>query len=368
MKHKQVFLDLVRAGLWEKEIQLMPYGDIDFNVVFKLAEEQSVIGLVTAGLEHITDVKLPQQVVYAFIGATLRLEKRNRGMNDFINVMVKEFRDKDIFAVIVKGQGIAQCYEKPLWRAAGDVDFLMDESGFTKAKQINGFLDYSKNKEYDKREHIGVNISSWEVEIHLNQDCGLSNRMDKVIREVQNDIFQNGGVRCWNNNGTDVYLPSVDNDVIIIFTHFLKHFYKEGLGIRQICDWCRLLYTYKDSLNYGLLESRISKMRLMSEWKAFASYAVQYLGMPVEAMPFYEKEKKWERKAEKIQRFVIRVGNMGHNRGSAHNKTFVIRKSLAFSRRISDVINHFSIFPLDSMRFFPNIIFNGLRLAAKGIG
>lgn len=59
---------------------------------------------------------------------------------------------------------------------------------------------------------------------------------------------------------------------------------------------------------------------------------------------------------------------MGHNRGSAYDKTFVIRKSLAFSRRISDVINHFSIFPLDSMRFFPNIIFNGLRLAAKGIG
>lgn len=191
-----------------------------------MAEEQSVIGIVSSGLEHITDVKIPQQVIFTFVGATLHIEKRNIGMNGFINVMMKEFRDKDIFAVIVKGQGISQCYEKPLWRAAGDVDFLMDKTSFEKAKQINGILDHSRIKEYDKREHIGVNISSWEVEIHSNQDSGLSNRMDKVIREVQNDIFQNGGVRCWNNNGTDVYLPSANNDVIIIFTHFLKHYFK----------------------------------------------------------------------------------------------------------------------------------------------
>ena len=307
-------------------------------------------------------------MIFTFVGATLHIEKRNIGMNGFINVMMKEFRDKDIFAVIVKGQGISQCYEKPLWRAAGDVDFLMDKTSFEKAKQINGILDHSRIKEYDKREHIGVNISSWEVEIHSNQDSGLSNRMDKVIREVQNDIFQNGGVRCWNNNGTDVYLPSANNDVIIIFTHFLKNFYKEGLGIRQICDWCRLMWTYKDSLNYNLLESRIMRAGLMSEWKAFGALAVKYLGMPVEAMPFYEQGEKWERKAEKIHRFVIRVGNMGHNRGGANNKSFVIRKTMTLSRRISDILNHFTIFPLDSLRFFPYIIINGLRLAAKGIG
>ena len=61
---------------------------------------------------------------------------------------------------------------------------------------------------------------------------------------------------------------------------------EEGVGLRQVCDWCRLLWTYKDSLNYGLLEQRIKRAGLMSEWKAFGAYAVDYLGMPVEAIPF----------------------------------------------------------------------------------
>ena len=37
------FFTLVRAGLWEKEVRLVPYGDIDFAEVFRLAEEQSLL-------------------------------------------------------------------------------------------------------------------------------------------------------------------------------------------------------------------------------------------------------------------------------------------------------------------------------------
>ena len=85
-----------------------------------------------------------------------------------------------------------------------------------------------------------------------------------------------------------LFLPSPDNDVFFLFTHFIKHFYKEGMNLRQICDWCRLLWTFKDSLNRGLLEKRIRKVGLMSEWKAFAALAVDSFGMPAETMPMYD--------------------------------------------------------------------------------
>lgn len=54
------FLELVKAGLWEKDVCLPSFGDIDFNCVYQLAKQQSVEGLVAAGLEHVKDVKLPQ--------------------------------------------------------------------------------------------------------------------------------------------------------------------------------------------------------------------------------------------------------------------------------------------------------------------
>lgn len=49
-KVEQAFFALVRAGLWEQEVQLAPYSEIDFAEVLRLSEEQSVVGLVAAGI------------------------------------------------------------------------------------------------------------------------------------------------------------------------------------------------------------------------------------------------------------------------------------------------------------------------------
>ena len=83
-------------------------------------------------------------------------------------------------------------------------------------------------------------------------------------------------MRVWKNDGADVPLPSPDNDVIIVFTHFLQHFFVGGVGLRQICDWCRLLWTYRDSIDRGLLERRLKEMGIVSEWQAFGAFVVEY--------------------------------------------------------------------------------------------
>ena len=66
-----VFLSLVRAGLWEREVRLLQFEGVDLTRVYEFAQEQSVVGLVGAGLEHIQDVKVPQEVALSFAGVTL---------------------------------------------------------------------------------------------------------------------------------------------------------------------------------------------------------------------------------------------------------------------------------------------------------
>lgn len=68
------------------------------------------------------------------MGQTLQLEQRNKAMNDFIACLAEKMRRVGIYSLLVKGQGVAQCYERPLWRACGDVDFLLSLSNFEKAK------------------------------------------------------------------------------------------------------------------------------------------------------------------------------------------------------------------------------------------
>ena len=114
----KAFFELVRAGLWENEVRLSNYKNIDFAEVYRLAEEQSVIGMVAAGIDHVVDVKVPQVWALQFAGQTIQLEQRNKAMNQFIADLIAKMREADIYTLLVKGQGIAQCYERPLWRTS----------------------------------------------------------------------------------------------------------------------------------------------------------------------------------------------------------------------------------------------------------
>lgn len=366
--NQDAFFELLRAGLWENEARLSQFEQIDYMEVMQLAEEQSVVGLVTAGIEHVQDAKVPKDMSFQLIGETLQLEQQNHAMNRFIGRLVEDLREKDIYSLLLKGQGIAQCYERPSWRACGDVDLLLSNKNYDKAKDYLLPLSSSTENEYAYNQHLGMTIEDWVVELHGSLRSGLSSRVDHVMDEIRKDVIYGGNVRSWMNGKAQVFLLGVDCDVIFVFTHMLQHFFKEGLGLRQVCDWCRLLWTYKVSLNNGLLEKRLREMDLMSEWKAFGAFAINYLGMPSEAMPFYSADEKWKKKAGKICAFILEVGNMGHNRDMSYYEKYpyLIRKVFSMGRRCSDLIRHSRLFPLDSLRFFPRIMFNGLRSTLRG--
>ena len=371
MKKKKIniesFFILLRAGLWEKEVRLSQFEKIDFDEIYRLAEEQSVVGLLAAGLEHLEDLKVPQEIALQFVSPTLQMEQRNQAMNAFVGKLVDKMRAVSIYTLLLKGQGVAQCYERPLWRSCGDVDLFLSDSNYESAKKYLIPLASSVAPEGEYKKHLGLTIDSWSVELHGNMRCGLSDKMDKGIDEVQKAVFNGGDVRSWMNGNTQVFVPGEDSDALFLFTHFLKHFYTGGLGLRQICDWCRLLWSYRETIKKPLLESRLRKMGLMTEWKAFGAFAVDYLGMPAEAMPFYSSSWRWSWKAKRICSFVMEVGNMGHNRDKRYfAKPYLVRKSYSLGRRIADLIRHFRIFPMDSIRFFPSIMLHGLKSAAKG--
>ena len=367
-KTEQIFFELLRAGLWEKEARLLSVEGYDYTDIYRLAEEQSVIGLVAAGLEQVNNVKVPQEIALTFVGNALQLEQRNASMNLFIGRLLEKMRAVGIYTLLVKGQGIAQCYERPLWRACGDVDLFLSDDNYPKAKEFLCPLASSVEIESKPSKHLGMTIDNWVVELHGGLYSSLSQRINRVLKEVTADTFYGGNVRSWLNGNVQVFLLGVDNDVIYTFTHILGHFYKGGIGLRQICDWCRLLWTYRETINLKLLNERLRSMGLMTEWKVFGAFAVEYVGMPCEAIPFYSSDAKWKRKAHKICDFILEVGNFGHNRDMSYynSKPYLVRKAISFGRRCGDLVRHARIFPLDSLRFMPSIVFNGVRSAVKG--
>jgi len=392
----EAFFALVRAGLWgeaDANLNLNAndnlFESVEWDKIYQLAQEQSVQGLVLAGLEQYKNINVNldvnQKLLLQWIGEVQLIEQRNKAMNVFIADLIEKLRKYDIYTLLIKGQGIAQCYDKPLWRVSGDIDLLSSKDNYDKAKSFllpKGVL--TEPEEVAKR-HLAMQIEQWAVELHGTLHVGLSARVDRMLDNVQYDIFYRGKVRSvaldvndnLNDNGTtksfksvQVFLPAANEDVVYVFALILQHFYKGGIGLRQICDWCRLLWTYKDSLNYGLLEQRIKRAGLMSEWKAFGALAVKYLGMPIEAMPLLDDNlnANLNSKADKICEFILEVGNFGHNRDNSYfqKHSYIVQNSISAWRRVKDLCRHATIFPVNSVRFFFGIMYNGILSTLRG--
>ena len=414
----QTFFELLRAGLFPVHGEGVMgrdslFKDVDWGKVYQLAQEQSVQGLVLQGIDMVLCKQseqvraqgscvpipadaptrslsvaseqsssaplVPQTLLLQWIGEVQMIEQRNKEMNVFVAELMEKLRGAGIYTLLVKGQGVAQCYEKPLWRACGDVDLLLSERHYEKAKEFLTPLAEKIEEENEKRRHFAMTIEGWSVELHGTLR-GSIKRIDRVIDEVQHDVFRDGNVRLWQNGNTQVLLPRADEDVIFVFTHILQHFYVGGIGLRQICDWCRLLYTYKASLNCELLESRIRKAGIMREWEAFGAFAIEYLGMPVEAMPFIgvrgEKEegrceidKRLKRKADRILAFVLESGNFGRNRDFSYKQKypFVIRYAMSFWLYTKLAVQRFAISPRNAIWAWWSTVKIGAGAAVKAV-
>ena len=222
------FFALVSAGLWEdikvngerlnvKDLPLIFSASTDWQEINRLAEEQAVVGLVTAGLEHVRDVKVPQEVLLQYVGQALLIEQQNLAMNGFIGMLYEDMRQAGINALLVKGQGVAQCYERPLWRSSGDVDFFLDAVNYEKAKHFIIPLASSPGHENRDNKHFEVTIDPWVVELHGTLRCGVSAKIDREIDKIQRDTFENVRIRYWKNGDVDIPLPEANNDVIFVF-------------------------------------------------------------------------------------------------------------------------------------------------------
>lgn len=337
---------LLQAGLWEKDVRLEAFEGVDFQEVYRLAEMQAVSGIVLAGVENLPKEQRPTtDLLLQWIGSVQILEQKNKAMNQFIAELVGKMMKSDIFTLLVKGQGVGQCYERPLWRVSGDVDLFLCHENYEKAKVFLLPLSTRNKTERHYSKEMGFYIGNWLVEIHGTLRTGLSSRVDSIIDSVQQNVFYGGNVRTWMNDKMQVFLPATENDIFFVFTHFLKHFYKEGgVTLRQMCDWSRLIWTYRNTLNRELLQSWVEKAGLMSEWRAFAAFSIDYLGMPKDSMPMYDSDRKWNIKARRILSFVLKIGEW---------------------RKYRDTFNVARIFPYNTLKFCPGIILNANWMKVK---
>lgn len=194
----EAFFALVRAGLWGEADANLNANDnlfegVEWEKIYQLAQEQSVLGLVLAGLEQYknfnVNLDVNQKLLLQWIGEVQMIEQRNKAMNVYIADLIEEMRSVGIYTLLVKGQGLAQCYNRPNWRSSGDVDLLLSKDNYEKARVFILPKGVLTEPEEAGKKHLAMQVGQWEVELHGTLRVGLSQRVDRMLDKVQYDIF-----------------------------------------------------------------------------------------------------------------------------------------------------------------------------------
>ena len=76
---------------------------MDWGGIYQLASEQSVLGLILAGVDSLPiDQRPPKVLLLQWIGEIQMLEQQNKEMNSFIGQLVTDMSKEGICTLLIK--------------------------------------------------------------------------------------------------------------------------------------------------------------------------------------------------------------------------------------------------------------------------
>ena len=363
-QYEEVFFSVVRAALWKTPV-VVPEGFDDWSKVLKLAKAQTLTGLVADVLLGNAEIRaqLPEQAV-----AKLQSEVRNNMLmhnllNNTLILVVSKLSENGVESVLLKGQGIARNYPVPELRQCGDIDLYVGQEKFEKACEVIGAMSSPEDHQGDipSLKHFHTRIGSAFIEIHRYTDVYFQRWRDRFYQKVS-DRGMSTDLVPLEFGGVSVMSPSFNFNVFFIFNHFWHHFIADGVGLRQLCDWVRLLHECYGKIDLEYLSEVLRGMGLMKEWKVFGYIAVNTLGLPAAEMPFYDG--KYEKLAGKVLDLIMLEGNFGKENLRGHNrpKGYIAGKLYSFSKRFKRNFRVLRLFPKEALRQLLKVFFVGIAV------
>lgn len=347
---RSLFLSLLRSGLWGQQTNLpVNTKSVDWEDLLQISQDQTVVGVITDGIKNNTatlqdaGIAPARPILLKFIAGVLDIEQHNFKMNEYLFILMRGLKEAGVTALVVKGQGIGQNYVDPNHRASGDIDLLVRREDYLEAKEaLMPFID-NIDSETPRLCHLAASKSSLVVELHGTLLSDIKNSIDRRVAAMQEQMFVQREFTLWEN----VSMPSDEFNAVFIFTHILQHFFKGGIGFRQICDWCRFLYVHNDGIDRKVLKEHLSAMHIMSEWQAFGNMAVRYLGIPESTMPFY---RSCDRRGDKVLNFLFESGNFGRlmARDASRDTSYIRKKWNSLILSLKNFFSKVTIFPMDT--------------------
>lgn len=368
-KDEAVLLILLKAGLWEKEpdnLSHFPLSDESWAEVYRLAQRQTVTGLVYQGLCLLPDKLLPSEPqLMRWVARADAIERSNRRMNGILARLCGMFEENGLTPVLQKGQGVASLYENPLLRECGDIDLYFPKK---EERQYAASL-VRKSGWHIKNEADGSACYEWNG-VQVEHHPRLFDINNPFVQDSLKKVEHVHGYRtALLPDGTEITVPSPLLNLLLMNTHIMKHAFGWGIGLRQLCDMARACYSFRDTVNPLEVKTLYHKTGIGKWSRLLHSFLQDYLGLPPAFLP-YEEEHLPSRPLFDI---ILRGGNFGqYAAGRSNLSQSMWKRKLHTSRSfLSNACFSYGYAPKEAFWTFINLSIgqaNAKRILFPGSG
>ena len=208
-----IFLELLRAGLWEQDLQLAAVPDAaGWAQVLQLGRAQSVMGLVLRGIAHLPEAQRPPEPLWPELQAwELALDRANVRYARVHEALQAQFAGAGLHPLVLKGREAAKYYAEPSVRQAGDIDLYLQEAEFAQARGMApDARTASDGAAVFVRDGVTVELHPRYYDLHLPAS-----------------VLPAPGTPC--------------GELLLLSAHIFKHATGPGVGCKQLCDLARAL-------------------------------------------------------------------------------------------------------------------------------
>lgn len=368
-KEDSVLFALLRSALWGEAFTGELSGD-EFARVLELAKEQTVPGLV---FDILKDVRIEgmrnKGLIFEALGLTERIKHQNILINEELISFAKRCEDAGLDYLVVKGQTIGCLYMNPSLRSSGDIDFLFPVtlvSDLDKDYQIQ----CSKMAQIFPEVQLPEQMLEYEVAFSRNGvlyelHTSLRGWAKKKNQEVWDVLME----KEWNEqhfveiNGVKVRTLSPTLNAAYVFIHLFFHFIREGVSLRQLCDWTMVLHHYQGDIDREALTKMLANLGVYDAFCAFGTILTDHLGLPESEfpIPLDSAAREWQKK---ILKDIFEGGNFGKLHHQANNSWHFKMETLRIVVRNS--FRYYRLCPLEVGGMLSRLVKANLRILFKG--
>ena len=237
----ELLFELIQVAVGQKDcLSRIPTED-EWRQLFEEATRQALVGVLLSGIEKLNDkngaVKPPRILFCEWYGTASQIEEANKTLNDAAVQLSSIFRNGGIRCCVLKGQGMAMLYPKPLRRQSGDIDLWVEGS----REHTLSFLE---------RNNLGIGkVVIHHTDTHIIE--GVDTEIHFLPMWLYNPFYNRHLQAFYKRKGDEQFshfdsqigfcYPTCEFNGVHILVHCFHHLLDEGIGLRQVIDYYYVL-------------------------------------------------------------------------------------------------------------------------------